>query len=196
MFALGPAHGNILIRNADDGSLIEAINVNSDRVTFDGATVTVDPVNDLPADSNFYVRIDHAAIRDTSTEVVNTTLFAEDFEELALRDSELATDDILIDVDDYVVLMAGTLDVKVAGEYTFGTNSDEGQALYIDVGQNGLDLISPELDDIIIEDDTTHGTENRLSVCGFDATATGLRGQWPGCIGLGRRTVRLRLLLL
>ena len=51
----GPGLGNIFINNAADGSIIEVVNVNSDRATFDGSTVTIDPVNDLPADTSVYI---------------------------------------------------------------------------------------------------------------------------------------------
>ena len=160
----GPGTGNISILDAESNALIETVNVNSDRVTFDGTTVTIDPVNDLSENTNYSVQVDPSAIRDTSSDVSTATLMAEDFENLALADSDLATDDIIIDVNDYVVVMSGVLDVKTAGEYTFGINSDDGQQLSIDVDQDGLDLI----DDEIIFDDSTHGTQDRLSVCGSD----------------------------
>ncbi len=160
----GPGTGNILIRNADDGSLIEAVNVNSDRVTIDGANVTVDPSQDLPGNANVVVHVDAGSLRDTGTDVTTQTIFSEDFEGLTLKNSGFNAV-----ADNYVVVMSGMLDVQVAGEYTFGGNSDDGQALYIDVGQDGLDLDFPDLDDEIIYDNTTHGNQDRLSVCGFDA---------------------------
>ncbi len=150
----GPGTGNILIRNADDGSLIEAVNVNSDRVTIDGANVTVDPSQDLPGNANVVVHVDAGSLRDTGTDVTTQTIFSEDFEGLTLKNSGFNAV-----ADNYVVVMSGMLDVQVAGEYTFGGNSDDGQALYIDVGQDGLDLDFPDLDDEIIYDNTTHGTQ-------------------------------------
>lgn len=160
----GPGTGNISVYSADDGALVEVVNVNSDRVTFDGSTVTIDLVDNLSPQTNYAVQIDPSAIRDTGSTTDTAVLMAEDFESLDLRDSDMASDDIIIDVNDYVVVISGVLDVKVAGEYTFGINSDDGQQLAIDVEQDGLDLI----DDEIIYDNTTHGTQDRLSTCGVD----------------------------
>ena len=168
----GPGTGNIVIRNAADDSVVEIVNINSDRVTFDGATVTVDPVNDLQENANFYVQVDSAAVRDTSADVGNATLLDEDFEGLPLLDSPLASDDVILDINDYVVIMSGTLNVTVAGDYTFGANSDDGQWLAIDVAQDGFDL----LDDEVIFDNTTHGNQDRLTVCGLDFAGQSCEG--------------------
>lgn len=154
---LGPGTGNIELHNIDDNSLIEAINVRSDRVTIDGATLTIDPTQNLPANTNVSVRPAVAKVRDFGTEVANTTIFAEDFESLPLKESQLAG------LDDFVVVLSGVLDVQTAGDYTFGSTSDDGQLLAIDIDQNGLDPFS---DDQIIFDDTTHGNQDRLHTCG------------------------------
>jgi hypothetical protein len=159
-----PGLGDIEIRKVEDGSLVEAIALASDRVSVSGGTVTVDPVNVLDANTQYYVLIDDFAIWDTAAvNVAGITLFAEDFEGLPLQDSALVGG---TNVDDYVVIMSGVLDVKVAGEYTFGVNGDDGQILYIDVAQDGLDR--QDFADEIIYDDTTHGAQDRLSTCNFD----------------------------
>ena len=67
------------------------------------------------------------------------------------------------DTNDYLVVMEGVLDVKVAGEYTFGGNSDDGQLFVIDIDGDGIDDVFSE--EVLIEDDATHGTEDRLSTC-------------------------------
>ncbi len=59
--------------------------------------------------------------------------------------------------------MTGVLDVKVAGDYTFGTNSDDGQLLVIDVEQDGID--DPFIEAVIF-DDSTHGNQDRFTTCG------------------------------
>lgn len=160
----GPGTRNIFVKNADDGSLIEAIHGGSDQVSIEGNALQIDLSDDLPENANILVEIDGAIVRDQSSGTGVVTLLSEDFEGLNLQDSPLATDDVIIDVNDYVVVMSGTLDVKVAGEYTFGINSDDGQQLAIDIEQDGLDL----LDDEVIYDDSTHGNQDRLSTCGSD----------------------------
>ena len=169
----GPGTGALYIKNASDGSTIEAIDVHSDRVTFDGATMTIDPVNNLPAETKVYVVADVAAVRDMATNSANVTIFSEDFEDVPLSNTLLTQG-----FDDYVVIMTGVLDVKVAGEYTFGIASDDGQRLLIDLDQNGE--LDDAGDDLIIEDDTTHGTQDRLSSCGYDFAAASCEGAGLG----------------
>lgn len=160
---VGPGLGNAEIRRVADGSLFEAIPMASERVTSSGATVTIDPVGTLEANTQYYVAIDDFTIWDTEdVDVTGITLFAEDFEGLELLDSGLVGG---LDVNDYVVVMSGVLDVQADGVYTFGGNSDDGQLLAIDLEQDGLDID----DDEIIFDDSTHGTQDRLSTCAFEA---------------------------
>ena len=159
----GPGTGNIFLHNADDGSLIEAMNVRSDNVQIDGASVTITPSQNLPAETNISVRTDDGKFRDFGEDVANATIFFEDFESVPLQNSLLVPQ-----FNDYVALFTGVLDVTTAGEYTFGVNSDDGQTLAIDVEQDGLDFI----DDEIIYDNNTHGRQDRLSTCAFDSNDT------------------------
>lgn len=155
---LTPGLGNVDIHRAD-GTLFESIPVSSSRVTASGATVTIDPVKDLEADTEYQVTIDDFSIWDTANvSIEGITLFSEDFDDLTLEDSGLTGG---LDINHYVMVVTGVLDVTEAGTYTFGTNSDDGQRLAVDVAQDGLDII----DDEIIYDDTIHGTEVRLSTC-------------------------------
>jgi len=164
----GPGLGNVIIKNAADGSLVEAINVNSDRVTFDGNTVTADPENELPVDVGLYVEIDSAAFRDTSAVIANdVVLLQEDFEGLTLQDTILGGDRI----NNLVLVMEGTLDVQVAGEYTFGVHGQSfGSTLFIDVNQDGIDVTAfPNEDEIIFDGTIRPLDEDRLSVCGSES---------------------------
>ena len=169
---LGPGTGNITITNADDGSVIEIISASSDQVTIDGATVSIDPSADLPANVNFAVSVDASAFLGASGGSQVASLLTEDFESLPLMDSPLAEDDVIIDVNDYAISMKGVLDVQVAGEYTFGVNSDDGQSLAIDVAQDGFDIFEDE----IIFDNNNHGTQDRLHVCGIDVAVQSCPG--------------------
>ncbi|MCA9258003.1 MAG: DNRLRE domain-containing protein, partial [Planctomycetales bacterium] len=187
----GPGTGNILIKNGDDNSLIEGINVNSDQVTFDGATVTIDPTADLDSFANYYVEVDPSAIRDMSSDVTEgAVLLDEDFERLQMLDSPLAGDGIFdpnAQLDNHVVTFTGTMVVNEAGEYTFGGNSDDGQWLLIDLDQDSggdLEELRTDFDDEIIIDNTTHGNQDRLSTCGVDEAVT-------SCVGTGSRTFTL-----
>ena len=158
---LTPGEGNIEIRRSDDDSVFETIAVASDRVSADGNTVTIDPVNDLEPNTQYYVDLDGFSVFDTEpVDGAGITIFSEDFEDLPLQDSGLVGG---TDIDDYVVIIEGVLDVQVAGEYTFGANSDDGQLLVIDVEQDGID---DPIVDAIIFDDATHGPQDRLITCG------------------------------
>ncbi|KST62145.1 Ig-like domain-containing protein [Mastigocoleus testarum] len=55
--------GNIIIKTAD-GDVVEIIDINSDRVTIDDNTVTIDPINDFNASTNYYVEVENEAIED------------------------------------------------------------------------------------------------------------------------------------
>lgn len=158
---LSPGEGNFEIRRVADDSVFETLPVAGDRVTVSGMTITIDPVADLEANTEYYVTLDDLSVFDTApVDGPGISIFSEDFEGLPLIDSGLVGG---LNIDDYAVVMTGTLDVKVAGEYTFGTNSDDGQLLAIDLDQDGLD--DPFFDAVIV-DDSTHGTEDRLSSCG------------------------------
>ena len=167
----GPGLGNILIKNAVDDSIVEAINVNSDRVTFDGNMVTVDPENDLPVDGELYVEIDAGAFRDTSAGVASAVLLQEDFEGLTLQDSLLGGETRPMN---YVLVMEGKLDVQVAGDYTFGNNGQSfGSTLFIDINQDGIDVTAfPNEDEIIFDEEIRPLAEDRLSVCGSEFNGT------------------------
>ncbi len=175
---LTPGLGDVVIHRAD-GTMFEAIPVSSGRVTASGSVVTIDPVNDLEANTEYSVTIDDFSIWDTSNaNASGITLFSEDFEELTLLDSGLAGG---VDINNYVIVMTGVLDVTEAGVYTFGGNSDDGQLLAIDFDQNGLDIFEDE----VIFDDNTHGSQDRLSTCyGFDLAAI-------SCVGDGDEGVEL-----
>ncbi len=149
---VGPGAGRLLIKNAADDSVVEAIQLDSNRVQINGATVTVDPVNPLPADAKLYVEIDAAAVRDTSSTKADGVLFRENFETLPLIDSALDNPSL----DRYAAFSNGTLDVKTAGDYRFGTRNDDGGYLVIDLNNDGkADVNDPA--DLVIFDDTTHG---------------------------------------
>lgn len=164
-----PGLGNVEIYNAADDSLVEAIPVASDRVSADGPTLTIDPINDLDANTEYYVTIDDFSIWDTEdVNVAGITLLSEDFEGLTAINSGLVGGE---NIDHYVVVMSGVLDVTEAGTYTFGGNADDGQLLSIDVEQDGLDLLD---DEIIFNED---GTGDRLSTCAFDTTLTSCEGE-------------------
>ena len=63
--AVQAGSGTITLRNTDTGQVIETIAVtDASRVTFSGSTVTVNPTNDLPRNTNVAVRIDPGAILD------------------------------------------------------------------------------------------------------------------------------------
>lgn len=169
---LSPGEGNFEIRRVADDSVFETLAVASDRVSANGSVVTIDPVADFEADTEYYVTLDDFSVFDTaSVDGPGITIFSEDFEGLELIDSGLVGGE---NIDDYAVLMTGTLVVEVAGEYTFGTNSDDGQLLSIDVDQDGTD--DPFFDDTVIFDDTTHGPQDRLSTCDDGITS---------CVGNG-----------
>lgn len=158
---LTPGQGNIEIRRAADDSVFEVIPVSSSQVTASGKTVTIDPVSDFEPNTEYYVLIDDFAIYDTQDVAgPGITFFLEDFEDLPMQDSGLVGGN---DTNDYLVVMEGVLDVKVAGEYTFGGNSDDGQLFVIDIDGDGIDDVFSE--EVLIEDDATHGTEDRLSTC-------------------------------
>ena len=155
--------GDFTIRNAEDGSVVEVIPAASERTSVSGNVVTLSPTAQLADNAKYFVQIDDFTVYDTTSTESTISLFAEDFESLPVQDSVLVGNP---DVNDYVVVMSGVLDVTTAGEYTFGSNSDDGQALYIDLDQDGLDLEIASADEVIF-DDTTHGNQDRLSTCGI-----------------------------
>ena len=56
---------NIVIHNSSDGTTTN-IPVTDSQVTFSGNKVTIDPSNDLAAESNYYVTVEPGAIRDVA----------------------------------------------------------------------------------------------------------------------------------
>jgi predicted extracellular nuclease len=56
--------GNIVIKRLSDNSVVESIAVSSAQVTVSGATVTIDPTNDLSGGTGYYVEIATGAIKD------------------------------------------------------------------------------------------------------------------------------------
>ena len=164
----GAGSGNIVIRNAADDSIFEIVNVNdSNRVTFLGPEVIIDPAITLEPHTEYYITVDAGAVKDAGAAVTNQTIFSEDFEGLPLMSSSIVA------LDDFVLVMSGTLNVTTAGDYTFGGNSDDGQLLAIDIDQNGLDVFS---DDQLIFDGTTHGRQDRLHTCGVEVSAESCQG--------------------
>ncbi len=55
--------GKVTIYNAD-GTVFEEIDIPSDAVTFDGNSVTINPINDLESSASYYVEVDSGAITD------------------------------------------------------------------------------------------------------------------------------------
>ncbi len=85
---LTPGSGDIEIRRSADDSVFETIAAASDRVTANGNTVTIDPVNDLESNVEYYIQIDEFTIFDTEPVTGSAiTIFSEDFEDLPLQDS-------------------------------------------------------------------------------------------------------------
>ncbi|MGD1880614.1 MAG: Ig-like domain-containing protein [Kiloniellaceae bacterium] len=74
-------NGNIVIYRASDDGVVETIDVTAGQVTIDGNTVSIDPSVDLEPGTDYYVKVDSGALRDTAS---LTTLFSENFEGLAL----------------------------------------------------------------------------------------------------------------
>ncbi|MFO0900345.1 MAG: Ig-like domain-containing protein [Pirellulales bacterium] len=155
----GPGAGRLLIMNAADDSVVEAVDISDPaRVNFSGHTVTVDPVNPLPADAKLYISIDPGAIRDASTSKTDAVLFSENFETSHMLDSPLDQPTL----NNYAVFMNGTLDVKEAGNYRFGIANDDGGYLAIDLNGDGKADIN-DAEDTIVFDDTTHGVTDFFS---------------------------------
>ncbi len=73
--------GNIVIKKNEDDSIIESIDISSDRITGNGtSTLTINPVNDLIEGIEYYVVIDQTAIEDTGgvnfSGISNTTTWS------------------------------------------------------------------------------------------------------------------------
>jgi len=58
--------GNIEIRRRSNDTVVETICVSGAQVTITGDQVTIDPVSDLAADTDYYIRIDSGAFEDLS----------------------------------------------------------------------------------------------------------------------------------
>jgi methionine-rich copper-binding protein CopC/lysophospholipase L1-like esterase len=59
--------GNITLRKSADDSTVETFDVaSSPRITVSGATLTIDPTNDLADATGYYVQIDTTAIKDSA----------------------------------------------------------------------------------------------------------------------------------
>ncbi|MGW8184634.1 MAG: Ig-like domain-containing protein [Candidatus Moraniibacteriota bacterium] len=62
-----PGEGNFHIKNKDDNSEIETIDVNSSNITgWSTDTLTINPINDLPVNTEVYITIDSGALKDVS----------------------------------------------------------------------------------------------------------------------------------
>jgi len=147
----GPGVGRILIKNAADDSVVEALDVKDPaRVTFSGHTVTLDPLGALalPNAAELYVTIDAGAIRDLSTKAAEQVIFREAFETSHLLDSELDRPQL----DNYALFMNGTLDVQTAGNYRFGFSSSSSGYLAIDLNGDGQANIADPADRVIYSD--------------------------------------------
>ena len=171
--AAGPGTAAIVLSDSD-GVMLDMVPVNSDRVDIDGSTVTVTPNAEIPSGATVSVHIDQGAFVDGDT-AGPAEFFTEDFESVELENSLLVPS-----FNDYVAVFSGTLNVTTAGEYTFGVNSDDGQTLAIDLGQDGVDLI----DDEIIYDNNNHGRQDRLSTCAFDAALQSCEGTGDEAISM------------
>ncbi|MFO0897519.1 MAG: Ig-like domain-containing protein [Pirellulales bacterium] len=166
----GPGVGRILIKNAADDSVIEAVRVDDPaRVTFAGHAVTVDPVNPLPSNAKLYVTIDAGAIRDLSTKAAEQAIFREDFETTHLIDSDLDKPTL----DNYALFLDGTLDVQTAGSYRFGMANAFGAYLAIDLNGDGQANVK-DPSDVLLFDDTTHGIVDSFA----DRAVTLAKGQY------------------
>ncbi|MGK7890191.1 MAG: beta strand repeat-containing protein, partial [Leptolyngbyaceae cyanobacterium] len=64
--AIQKGTGNIYIKNADNNSVADTIDVTSNQVNISGATVTIDLTNNLAKDQSYYVQIDNGAFKDLS----------------------------------------------------------------------------------------------------------------------------------
>lgn len=168
--AAGPGTGRIILSDATDGAVLEKISVS--RADINGSVVTVAPKSNIPAGTTVAVNVDAGAFV-SGTDVATSTIYSEDFETVELQNSLLVPP-----FDDYAAVFTGTLDVTVAGEYTFGVNSDDGQTLAIDFAGDGLDFI----DDEVIYDNNNHGRQDRLSTCGVDAAIESCEGTGEGGI--------------
>ncbi|NES91183.1 alkaline phosphatase family protein, partial [Okeania sp. SIO2B9] len=67
---------------AADDTIVETIDVTSSQVIVEGDTVTINPNNNLTANTDYFVQVDEGAFRDTANTI---TLFTEDFEGLTLE---------------------------------------------------------------------------------------------------------------
>ena len=61
---LAKGTGNIVIKRFDNDAVVETIDVTTGNITISGADVTINPVSDLPDDTQVYVEIDNGAIED------------------------------------------------------------------------------------------------------------------------------------
>lgn len=77
--------GFVTIHRSTDGTVVEAIDVNSDLVTIDGGVVTVNHSVLFEVGSQYYVNVDFGAFTDleTDSDTVKVRLFKENFESLA-----------------------------------------------------------------------------------------------------------------
>lgn len=77
-------NGLLHIMNAADGKSDISIDVNSAAVTINGAVVTIDPPEDLVAESQYFVSFDEGAIVSVANSQADATLLWQDFETLRL----------------------------------------------------------------------------------------------------------------
>ncbi len=65
--AVTASSGRILIRNATTGAIVQSIAVNdTDQVSYAGSIVTVNPINDLAANTSYYIEIQPGSFTDTA----------------------------------------------------------------------------------------------------------------------------------
>ena len=172
--------GNITICNASGDSVIEAIDVTSDLVTFSGSTVTINPTNDLTASTSYYVKIDATAITDVAGNayegIDDKTTFSFATPAVATTIEELQT---VIDGSDTSVTIANTMDVtaKDLSQFTVGItieNSDDTTPITVTMTAGQVDtlagLITKGSDDlVVVAADVTGEDMSALTLTDADA---------------------------
>lgn len=58
------AGGAVIVRYSEDDSIVESIDISSERVSIEGAVVTIDPSQDFESETDYYVEIESNAFKD------------------------------------------------------------------------------------------------------------------------------------
>jgi hypothetical protein len=89
--------GNVVIKKVSDNSIVESIAISSTAITVSNALVTIDPLGELPFNTNLYVEISAGAFQDLADNNfagftgANTWRFTTDFS-TAIEDTRLSKD--------------------------------------------------------------------------------------------------------